>query len=92
MLKSIPKSNITKRKFQVYKLWNTSHSEYPAEFVSGSDPLYRSVKSKYYNNLDGNIFNTFGSYKNLADLINERSISDTIYLIDIDSMSDEIRD
>ena len=90
MLKSIPKSNITKRKFQVYKLWNVDDSVYPTSLASTSSlsevsqSLYRSVKSKYYNNLDGNIFNTFGSYKNLADIIKERNISDTIYVIDID--------
>ena len=90
MLKSIPKSNITKRKFQVYKLWNVDDSVYPTSLASTSSlsevsqSLYQSVKSKYYTNLDGNIFNTFGSYKNLADIIKERNISDTIYVIDID--------
>ena len=90
MLKSIPKSNITKRKFQVYKLWSVDNSVYPTSLASTSSlseisqSLYQSVKSKYYNNLDGNIFNTFGSYKNLAELVKERNISDTIYVIDID--------
>ena len=84
MLKSIPKSNITKRKFQVYKLWNTSNSEYPAQFVSGSDPLYRSIKAKYYNNLDGNVINLFGSTKNPAKLSIQRELSEYIYVIDID--------
>lgn len=84
MLKSIPKSNITKRKFQVYKLWNTSDSEYPAQFVSGSEPLYRSVRAKYYNNLDGNVINLFGPSRNPSQLLNERIISEYIYVIDID--------
>jgi hypothetical protein len=84
MLKSIPKSNITKRKFQVYKLWNTSNSEYSAQFVSGSEPLYRSVRAKYYNNLDGNVINLFGSSRNPSQLLNERTISECIYVIDID--------
>lgn len=90
MLKSIPKSNITKRKFQVYKLWNIDDSVYPTSLSSTSSlsevsqSLYQSIKSKYYTNLDGNIFNTFGSYKNLADIAKERNISDTIYVIDID--------
>ena len=84
MLKSIPKSNITRRKFQVYKRWNTSHSEYPAQFVSGSNPLYRSVKSKYYSNLDGNVINLFGPTRNPAELQKERQIGDYIYVIDID--------
>jgi hypothetical protein len=90
MLKSIPKSSITKRKFQVYKRWNIDDSVYPTSLSSTaslsevSQSLYKSIKSKYYNNLDGNIFNTFGSYKNLADIDKERNISDTIYVIDID--------
>jgi hypothetical protein len=84
MLKSIPKSNITKRKFQVYKLWNTSHSEYPAQFVSGSNPLYRSVRAKYYNNLDGNVINLFGPTRNPAELRKERRLTEYIYVIDID--------
>jgi hypothetical protein len=84
MLKSIPKSNITRRKFQVYKRWNTSQSEYPAQFVSGSNPLYRSVKSKYYSNLDGNVINLFGPTRNPAELQKERRIGDYIYVIDID--------
>lgn len=84
MLKSIPKSSITKRKFQVYKLWNTTNSEYPAQLVSGSDPLYRSIKAKYYNNLDGNVINLFGSTKNPAELSRERRLGEYIYVIDID--------
>jgi len=84
MLKSIPKSSITKRKFQVYKLWSTSESEYPAHFVSGSDPLYRSVRAKYYNNLDGNVINLFGPTKNPAEVSKERQLAEYIYVIDID--------
>jgi hypothetical protein len=84
MLKSIPKSNITKRKFQVYKLWDVNQGTYTTELISGSNPLYRSIRSKYYSNLDGNVFNTFGSYKNLADLQDERQLSESIYVIDID--------
>jgi hypothetical protein len=84
MLKSIPKSSITKRKFQVYKRWDVNEGNYPTELISGSNPLYRSIRSKYYSNLDGNVFNTFGSYKNIADLQDERQLSETIYVIDID--------
>ena len=84
MFKNIPKSNITKRKFQVYKLWNTDQTEYPVELISGSNPLYRSLRAKYYNNLDGNVFNTFGSFKNPSQLPSERELQDTIYVIDID--------
>jgi len=84
MLKSIPKSSITKRKFQVYKLWSTSESEYPAQVVSGSVPLYRSVRAKYYNNLDGNVINLFGPTKNPAEISKERQLAEYIYVIDID--------
>ena len=69
MLKTIPKSSITTRKFQVYKLWNVSESEYPTTAISGSDPLYRSIKSKYYNQTDGNVFNIFGSTRNPANIV-----------------------
>jgi hypothetical protein len=84
MLKSIPKSNITKRKFQVYKLWNTDQTTYPVELISGSNPLYRSVRAKYYNQTDGNVFTTFGSSQNLAEISIERTLTDTIWVIDID--------
>ena len=83
MLKSIPKSSITKRKFQVYKLWSTSESEYPAQFVSGSVPLYRSVRAKYYNNFDGNVINLFGPTKNPAEISKERQLAEYIYVIDM---------
>lgn len=84
MLKTIPKSNITKRKFQVYKLWNTDQSEYPVQIVSGSNPLYRSIKAKYYSQTDGNLINLFGTFKNSAEISKERQLSDTIYVIDVD--------
>ena len=84
MLKSIPKSNVIKRKFQVYKLWNVNQDTYVTELISGSNPLYQSIRSKYYSNLDGNIVNTFGSYENLARLPFERTLTDEIYVIDID--------
>jgi len=83
MFKSIPKSNVSKRKFQVYKLWNTNQSEYPVSILSGSNPAYRSIKSKYYSN-EGNVVTLFGSTENIANIQRERVISDTIYVIDID--------
>jgi hypothetical protein len=81
MLKTIPKSSVNRRAFQVYKLWNISG----AALISGSDtPLYRSIRAKYYNQTDGNIFTTFGSSENLAEISNERELADTIWVIDID--------
>jgi hypothetical protein len=84
MLKTIPKSNISKRKFQVYKLWNVDQSQYPAQAVSGSNPLYRSITAKYYSQTDGNVVNLFGIVQNPAEISVERQLSDTIYVIDVD--------
>ena len=83
MIKTIPKSNISQRKFQVYKLWNVSESEYPAVETSGSDGLYRSIKNKYYSQTDGNLVNIFGSIKNPANFKTERKLPETINVIDI---------
>jgi hypothetical protein len=52
--------------------------------VSGSDALYRSVRAKYYNNLDGNVINLFGPTKNPAEVSKERQLAEYIYVIDID--------
>jgi len=99
MFKSIPKSNISKRSFNVYKLWNTNEGEYPiikvynetGLFDENSDKsegyfvhtLYNSLKSKYYSQ-EGNAFTTFGSSENLADLKSERVIPNTFRIIPID--------
>ena len=90
MLKSIPKSSISKRKFQVYKLWNTTQDDFSpqsgsidASIYSESRALYHSVRAKYYSN-DGNVINLFGSSRNPALISNERKLSNTIYVIDID--------
>ena len=94
MFKSIPKSNISNRSFNVYKLWNTNESEYPiikvenktGLFVDEANlvhALYNSLKSKYYSN-EGNAFTTFGSSNNLAELTSERIIPDLFQIIPID--------
>lgn len=83
MLKTIQKSNVSKRKFQVYKLWNMDGATNPLTTLTDTDPLYSSIKSKYYSN-DGNVINLFGSSKNIANISKEREISDTIYVLDID--------
>ena len=99
MFKSIPKSNISKRSFNVYKLWNTNEGEYPiikvynetGLFDENSDKsegyfvhtLYNSLKSKYYSN-EGNAFTTFGSSENLAELAYERALPNTFQIIPID--------
>ena len=94
MFKSIPKSNISKRSFNVYKLWNADQGDYPiikvenktGLFVDEANlvhTLYNSLKSKYYSK-EGNSFTTFGSSKNLADLASERVIPNTFQIIPID--------
>ena len=99
MFKSIPKSNISKRSFNVYKLWNTNESEYPiikvynetGLFDDNSDKsegyfvhtLYNSLKSKYYSR-EGNAFTTFGSSENLTELAYERALPNTFQIIPID--------
>jgi hypothetical protein len=83
MLKTIQKSNVSKRKFQVYKLWYSDTDINQFTSLTDSDPLYSSIKSKYYSN-DGNVFNLFGSTKNIGNISREREISDTIYVLDID--------
>lgn len=98
MLKSIPKSSVSKRAFPVYKQWEVTQVDYP--FISASlesglfdtgssnkqgniytTPLYRSIKSKFYNTDNPTIFNTFGRYGNLANLSTERELTDTIYIL-----------
>ena len=81
MLKTIPKSSVNRRAFQVYKLWN---QEGVSTLISGSNPLYRSIRAKYYNQTDGNVFTTFGSSENPAEISKERQLTDTIWVIDID--------
>ena len=86
MLKSIPKSNVSKRAFPVYKQWETTHTEYPLISASSSiddvnHSLYRSIKSKFYNTSSADIFTTFGRYSNLSNISGERDISDTIYVL-----------
>ena len=92
MFKSIPKSNISKRSFNVYKLWSVDNNPinggYPIKYAStasvseASQSLYSSIISKYYSH-EGNAFTTFGSSKNLAELVSERLIPTTFQLIPI---------
>jgi hypothetical protein len=83
MLKTIPQSNISKRKFQVYKLWNVNQSDFPIVTSSLDDSFYRSIKSKYYSN-DGNVITLFGNTQNISNINVERQIADTIYVAAID--------
>lgn len=45
--------------------------------------LYKSIRSKYYNN-NGSVQNTFGIMENIANYQIERSISNTIRIISVD--------
>lgn len=89
MLKSIPKSSISRRSFKVYKKFTASDSDYSVLTASSSldDPnhsLYRSIQAKYYT--DSGIINNFGTLRNAADFENERSFPDTIYILKLDQL------
>lgn len=86
MLKSIPKSNVSKRAFPVYKQWEVTDDDYSiieasSSFGSENHSLYRSIKSKFYNTSSADIFTTFGQYSNLSNIAGEREISSTIYVL-----------
>lgn len=86
MLKSIPKSNINRNSFKVYKSWEVSNADYQITSASltQNKSQYKSIKSKYYNtDTFGNIFTTFGSVDNLGTMERERQISDTIRIISL---------
>ena len=88
MLKSIPKSNISKRAFQVYKQWEFTNTDYPLINASSSlddanYSLYRSIKAKYYNTSSFDAFKSFGRYKDSYTFAGERNISDEIFVIAI---------
>ena len=108
MLKTIQKSNISRRSFKVFKdftITNGDNSENinvisaslesslfdsgSSQFISGSNqskiftqPLYDSIKSKYYIN-DGNPINLFGKVSNIGNISSERNLSSTIYVLKI---------
>ena len=86
MLKSIPKSSVSKRAFPVYKQWEFTHSDYPLISASSSiddvnHTLYRSIKAKFYNTGSATVFNTFGRYNNLANISSERELTSLIYVL-----------
>jgi len=100
MLKTVQKSNISQRDFKVHKNWTLDSSVQPVIsasadsglFDTGSSskqqgiftgPLYNSLKAKYFNH-DGNIINTFSSYKDLSTIKTERPVASTMYVIPID--------
>lgn len=99
MLKTVQKSNISQRDFKVHKNWTLDSSVQPVIsasadsglFDTGSSskqqgiftgPLYNSLKAKYFNH-DGNIINTFSSYKDLSTIKTERPVASTMYVIPV---------
>lgn len=84
MLKSIPKSNISRRSFKVYKRFNADENNYSFQTASAdiSESLYRSIKSKYYT--DNGLVNNYGTLNNPAEFSSERPIFDTIYVLKLD--------
>ena len=108
MLKTIQKSNISRRSFKVFKdfsitsgndaedinvisasLASVLFDSGSSAFISSSnqpqlftEPLYDSIKSKYYIN-DGNPITLFGKAGDIGNIKSERSITDTIYILKI---------
>ena len=99
MLKTIPKSSISKRPFSVYKKWSVSNSQYEilsasvesGNFNTGSantqNGIYTHLLYKSikskYYNQESNPFTIFGSIENFANLSSERRIGDTIYVLSL---------
>jgi hypothetical protein len=100
MFKSIPKSNISKRSFKAYKLWNTSETDAPiiklynvsgSYFDAGAPTSQGYYVHSLYNSIkkkyyssEGNAFTTFGSVENLANYENERQYPQTVYAFSIE--------
>ena len=99
MLKTLPKSNITKRSFPVYKQWTVSNTQYPIISASAEMGLFDADTSttqegiythtlyksiaSKYYNQQANPFTIFGSINNIAEIQSERQLGDTIYVISL---------
>lgn len=99
MLKSIPKSNISRRSFKVYKKWNADETQYPVIKAYNVDGLFDSDTSptdegifvhllyqsikKKYYTDNGLIMN-YGTLNNPANFSSERTIGDDIFVITLD--------
>lgn len=89
MLKSIPKSNISRRSFKVYKRFNASDADYTVLTASSSlddanHSLYRSIQAKYYT--DNGIVSNFGTLRNPFEFETERFFPDKIYVLKLDQL------
>jgi len=99
MLKTIPKSSVNRRAFQVYKEWEVNNSQHEVisasvqegyfeaeNFVSQSGIITHSLYRSIkskYYNHQATLTNLFGSIDNHAQIKTERNIGDTIYVIAI---------
>lgn len=99
MLKTIPKSSVNRRAFQVYKQWevnNTQHEVISASVGEGYYDIESSVtqsgfvtSSLYssikskYYNQEATLTNIFGTIDNPYNVSTERRISDVVYVIAI---------
>ena len=99
MLKTIPKSSVNRKAFQVYKQWEVTNSEY--EVVSASlqsgyfdDEVFETqngiiTHSLYrslkskYYNHQATLTNMFGVIENHANLSTDRVLSETVYVVAI---------
>ena len=99
MLKSIPKSNISRRSFKVYKKFNASETTYPVIkaynvgglFDSDTSPVDEGVfvhllyqSIKAKYYTDNGVINNYGSFSNPANFLSERAIGDDIFVITLD--------
>ena len=99
MLKSIPKSDISVKKFPVHKEWIITDNEVPVIVAQNEvglfDPNTSDKQSGVYThplyhsiktkyyNAKGNVFNQYGIMRNPAEWEWERYFGDTIYVIKI---------
>ena len=101
MLKSIPKSNISKRSFKVYKRFSADQSDYPlikaynveGLFDSGSSPQDEGVfVHLLYNSIkakyftDNGLINNYGNISNPYNFAGERELSDEIFVLNVGRM------
>lgn len=99
MLKSIPKSNISRRSFKVYKKWNADETQYPVIKAYNVDGIFDSDTSptdegvfvhllyqsikKKYYTDNGLLMN-YGTLVNPANFSSERTIGDNIFVVTLD--------
>jgi hypothetical protein len=99
MLKTIPKSSVSRRRFPVYKQWSVSNSDYPIISASAESGFFDSssfssqqgvyIHPLYkslrakYYNQNANPFTLFGSVGNIARLDVDRRYSSTLNIISI---------